>query len=771
VKGPAAATLYGADASAGVIQIITKKGVVGASRFSQGVTAEYGTARANWTPPTNFATCSATDVVATSAAVICHGKTAGAIVTDNPIVREKMLRDGEAKTLRWQGRGGGANYGYFLSYGYQQEAATVPANDVIFQNTRANFTILPRSDLTIDAGFGLARDINNQLNVGDNIYGLLTALIGNPLTVGTATNGWFAPNRGGLAIASIENKVTTTRFDPNITTRYTPLPWFTHRLTLGADINRMFYHNFFPKNDIGWYAGNNNTGLVREDRNAFDTWTLDYLGDIKRDFRGGTVTADFSFGSQVIARLQDSLTATGYGLATNASNTVSAATTISAGGGRSEQRFVGYLAQLQLGYRDRLFLQFGARVDQNSSFANNKETFFLPKYGVSYVISEEPFWKDHLAFVSTARLRAAYGTTGRAPTPGAALTTYSNAPYVFNNGTQGAGVVPLNPGNQKLRAEKGQEFEAGFEAGFVDDRYGIDFTFFNKKTRDLLIQRPIAGSLGFTQNPYVNIGEVQNRGIELAVRGQLVTMRNVGLETRVSLTTLHNELKSLGGVAPFGTGVNNLNQYREHLPLGGWFAQRVKQVFASDGYALVSDTTEYGGSPIPTYEGTFSSDLSLFRNFHFTGLLEFKGGHKKFNTSPYFREKAFTQEERFQRRNDPAYMSAEERIRLFGPYRNSLGATVATSAIVDDYLQDASFVRLRELAFSWTAPERMAGLLKANSASIAFGGRNLKLWTKYSGGWDPESVTYVPATGVFFAADFLTMPQPQRFFLRLNLGY
>jgi hypothetical protein len=185
----------------------------------------------------------------------------------------------------------------------------------------------------------------------------------------------------------------------------------------------------------------------------------------------------------------------------------------------------------------------------------------------------------------------------------------------------------------------------------------------------------------------------------------------------------------------------------------------------------VSDTTEYGGSPIPTYEGTFSSDLSLFRNFHFTGLLEFKGGHKKFNTSPYFREKAFTQEERFQRRNDPTYMSEEERIRLFGPYKNSAGATVASSAVVDDYLQDASFVRLRELSFSWTAPERIAAYAKANSASIAFGGRNLKLWTKYSDGWDPESVTYVPATGVFFAADFLTMPQPQRFFVRLNLGY
>ena len=707
-------------------------------------------------------------MLATSTSSLCRGQTVGTIVSDNPIVREDLLRNGASQQLQWQGRGGASGYGYFLSYGYTNEQATVPANDLLRHNARTNFTVLPRPDLTIDAGLGVIRDINDQLNVGDNIYGLLTALIGNPITVGTATNGWFAPGRTGVAIASIKNRLTSTRFVPTVSARYQPFSWLTNRLTLGGDINRLYVSTFFPKNDLGWYAGNNNQGLLTELRMGLDSWTLDYLADVRRDFAGGRWSVDISAGAQVIDRALDSLSATGYGIATNASNTVSATTTNSASGARTTQRFLGYLGQLQVAYANRLFLQYGARIDKNSSFADASQTFFLPKYGISYVLSEEPFWQRRLAWVNTLRLRAAYGTTGRAPQPGAALQTYSNAPYVFNNGTQGAGVVPLNPGNAGLRAEKGTEFETGFEAAMLADRLGIDVTFFNKVTKDLLIQRPIPPSMGFTQNPFVNIGSVTNRGFETAVRGQVLTLDNVGLEMRATLTTLHNELTSLGGVAPFTTGVNGLNQYREGLALGGWWSPRVKSVNVAQGYAVVSDTNEYGGSPIPKYEGTFASDLTLFRSVRFSGLLEFKGGHKKFNTSPYFREKAFTQEERFQRRNS---LPAEERIRLFGPYVNSQGATVVSSAIVDDYLQDASFVRLRELSVSWTAPTRYAEMLKASSATLSGGGRNLSLWTGYSGGWDPESITYVPTSGIFFAADFLTMPEPQHFFVRLNLGF
>jgi hypothetical protein len=392
----------------------------------------------------------------------------------------------------------------------------------------------------------------------------------------------------------------------------------------------------------------------------------------------------------------------------------------------------------------------------------------LPKVGLSYVASEGPAWRRRVPWANTLRLRAAYGTTGRAPPPGAALETYANAPFVFSDGTQSAGVVPLNPGNADLRAERGTELEAGLDAGLFGDRLGLELTWFDKVTRDLLIQRPIPPSLGFTQNPFVNLGRVTNRGVELGARGRVLTTSAVGLEIGATVSTLRNRLVSLGGAAPLATGVNGLNQYREGYPMGAYWTPRVHSVDVARGVAVVSDTAEYGGSPIPTYQGAVTGDLTLFRRFRVSSLLEFRGGSTLWNATTWYRERVFNLEERFQRR---ASLPPEERLRLFGPYVSSRGQPVVTSAVIDDYLRDASFARLRELSVSWGAPTGVAGRLRASSATVTAGARNLSLWTRYPGGWDPESITFVPTNGVYFATDYYTMPEPQRFFVRLNVGF
>jgi hypothetical protein len=225
---------------------------------------------------------------------------------------------------------------------------------------------------------------------------------------------------------------------------------------------------------------------------------------------------------------------------------------------------------------------------------------------------------------------------------------------------------------------------------------------------------------------------------------------------------------SLGGAAPLTVGVNGLNQYREGYPLGGYWSPRVRSVDVARGVAVVSDTTEYGGSPFAAYQGALWSDLMLFRKVRVSGLIEFREGSTLWNATTWYREKVFGLEERFQRR---ASLPPAERLRLFGPYVNSRGQPVVNSTVIDDYLQDASFVRLRELSVSWRASTRVAERLRASSVTVAAGARNLALWTRYRGGWDPESITIVPTSGIFFAADYYTMPKPQRFFARLNVGF
>src|SRR5947207_4915094 len=114
VKGPAAATLYGADASAGVIQIITKKGHAGARSFRQNITTEWNQIQPNFTPLPIYGTCSAADV-GPGGAALCQGKTAGTPISDNPLQREGVFRNGNLGLLDYSGQGGGESFGYFVS--------------------------------------------------------------------------------------------------------------------------------------------------------------------------------------------------------------------------------------------------------------------------------------------------------------------------------------------------------------------------------------------------------------------------------------------------------------------------------------------------------------------------------------------------------------------------------------------------------------------------------------------------------------------------------
>lgn len=765
VKGPAAATLYGADASAGVIQVITKRGVIGSGRFQQTVSAEYAQVRPDWTPPENYARCGAAQVAPTSTSTLCRGQEVGTIVSDSPLLRESLLFNGTGKSLRWSGRGGGRDYGYFAGIGYGEESGVMPANGLKQFSSRVNFNFMPRSDLTVDAGFGLSRDMNSQTPQGDVGLTFMLALVGNPLTVGGPANGWLLPNMS-TGLLNTTNEFGTTRMTPNIRVNYSPLPWFVNRLTIGADISRVNYRQFRPKNDGGWFSSAiHDSGYLEEARLGINTYTFDYLATLSRSM--GSWKTDLSLGAQVIAQNSDQVTGTGWGFTSNLANTISGATTVTSSGTRSDQRSVGTIGQLQLGYRDRLFFQFGTRIDRHSAFGDAAGAFVLPKVGFSYVISDESAWQRSLGFINTLLVRAAYGTTGRSPASGAPLRTYVPQAYVGLTGASTSGVVLGNPGNAELKAERGEELEAGLEAAAFDDRIGVKLTYFDKTTRDLLLQRPLPPSMGYTQNPFANIGRVVNRGIETSLRATVLTHRNVGVEFEATLSTLHNRIESLGDVAPIRAGISGVSNFRVGDPMGAFYSQRVLRVDEGAGRAIVSDTGMYIGTPLPTKEGTFRADLALFRRLRVSGLAEWKAGFKKLDLTSFVRERQIPATERVLRQSE---LPPAERLRLFGPYVNESGAPVAASNIFDDYIQDGDFLRFRELTVTGDLSGRWFRSLGATSASVTVGIRNVALWTKYKG-IDPESVTYVPTNGLFVGAEFNNVPQPQRLFTRINLAF
>lgn len=161
------------------------------------------------------------------------------MISDNPLVRYGVFRTGEAHSLNWSGRGGGENFGFYLSFSAEEELGVLPNNEYNRYSGRVNFEFNPREDLRMDASVGLSRTDTDMPQNDNNIYGYLGGgLLGTPRSVGLLQDGWYAQNRQTEAIQNILNENMTARVTPSLTLTYSPRTWFTHRLTAGVDMPR-----------------------------------------------------------------------------------------------------------------------------------------------------------------------------------------------------------------------------------------------------------------------------------------------------------------------------------------------------------------------------------------------------------------------------------------------------------------------------------------------------------------------------------------------------
>lgn len=785
VKGPAAATLYGADASAGVIQIITKKGNVGSRSFTQDLTTEYDVIEPNFTVPTNYAKCNTAALIApTGPNPLCRGKELNALISDNPAERMNFFRNGWMGSAQYNVRGGGDNYGYFASFGATNEQGTTANNTLKQRSGRGAFTFFHSPKLAFDLNYLLAKNDYDLPRSDQDTYGYyVESAFGNPLTV---RNGVRRPGEtdsvlvGGTLLASatfeslsaIISRSSALRTTPSMQVRFTPLTWFTNRLTLGADITQSDGFQLFPKNSFGWYPdrtpyGNDVSSIRQDDR----FYTADYLGNIRTQLGDNNqFSSDLSFGSQFISRTSDRLSGSGQGLISNEATLVTNATTSTVSQGYGESRSLGLFVQEQVGFRDRLFLQVGLRADRNSAFGSEVGTFYLPKFGASWVISQEPFWRDFLMTVPTLRVRAAYGTTGRSPSSGA-FQTFAPSKFVNEAGAVELGVSPADPGNPDLKPERGKELEAGFEAGFFNDRYGLELTYFNKKSTDLIVSVPTAPSSGFGGS-LANIGEVENTGIEFLLRANPVSSPTFSWDATLSGATLHNEILELGTV---GTFISSFRAFTEGRQVAAWWAHRVRSVDVAGNRAITSDTAEFIGNQLPTFQATLANTFTLFRNFRLYALLERKSGYYSYNVNQENRDRSRLNSAQVQLPADEGGYSAEERLRRLGPYASEkTNAVVGVANVKEPYIQKADHVRLREVSMTWAVPASLLRTARVSGASITLGGRNLALW-KSGFEYDDPDVLGIggAASGVNQIAniDVFTTPPTRRYVVRLNIQF
>ena len=555
IKGPAAATLYGTEAANGVVQIITKRGRAGdrpqISAFTrQGV---------NW-----FANAE------TRVKPAVYRDASGQIQEMN-LVRSERERGTPIWTPgRLQGygvdvSGGSETFRYHASTNYDADNGIEPTNSLRRVAGRLNLTFAPWESMEVSTNLGLITSTTDLARENGGTW--FATRLASPQFLNTPQRGfWTRPPE--VTWAAHRDFQELKRFIAGVQTNHRVTDWFSHRLTVGLDLTGENNQSITERMDdemARFYTAQAALGTKSVDRRDVSYTTVDYGGT----FRFGVapeLNSNSSFGVQYYRKLIQTASATGNEFPAPNLRTISATAVTFGSDNFVENATVGVYAQQQFDWRNRLFLTGAVRADDNSAFGENFSLVVYPKLSASWVLSEEPFW--NVPLVDAMRLRFAFGASGQQPESFAALRTYGP----ITTGSGGAALTPQFIGNPDLAPERGEELEVGFESSLFNQRFGIDFTYFNQRTRDAILLRQQPPSLGFPSSQYVNVGAIRNSGAELQLRALAMQGPRANLELLFNLSRNRNEVLDLGGEEFIALGAQ---QHRVGYPIASWFEQKI----------------------------------------------------------------------------------------------------------------------------------------------------------------------------------------------------
>jgi TonB-linked SusC/RagA family outer membrane protein len=772
IKGPAAAALYGTAAANGVVQITTKRGLSGRTRWN--AYADAGTLSEITEFPANYQQIGTTPggqrvsrcVLLLQAEGDCTPKP-DSLRSYNPLEDNTIFIDGYREQFGASAAGGANLLQYFLSGDFSREQGVYVNNMSRRVNLRTNLSadLTPRLNAAARIGYGSNRldlpqnDNNDQGPLGNGLLGR------DPLT---------SPNGGYLSFPKdVYNQITTRqsvdRLTAGLDARYEPLAWLRVNGTTGLD-----------------YAGRSDVsvtppGLIPEpDRRAIGNATSNpyslytYTSNLNATASyslAPDLTAQTVVGGQYVGEVVRGTQAFGEGLAGGTGSIGGTTSGFAVASQNSDVITIGGYFQQQLAWRDKVYLSGAIRGDDNSAFGTDFSFIYYPAASLSWVIGEESFFPQQ-DWVSSLRLRAAYGQSGQRPGFRNAITFYTAVAVKRAGSEVGAVQIGAPVGNASLKPEKSSEIELGFDAGFFNDRVNLEATMYDKTTEDALILRNLPPSSGAASR-YENLGKVTNKGIEAMLNARIFDVRSLQFDLTVAASKNRNKLVRLGQDVDtifFGLGANNgdfIQRHAEGHPLGGYWQREIVSYNDENNDGIIgatevelADNASFLGQPLPQTEISITPSLTFLKYFRAHGVMNYRGGFKIYNSTAQFRCAVFLT---CQGANDPSVGLAEQ-ARIMASARANFGLDASDAGFVED----GSFWKLREVALTAQAPASWARRLGVSDLALTVSGRNLATWTDYTG-FDPE--INFNGTSNFSTAEFLTQPQVRYFTARLSIGW
>jgi TonB-linked SusC/RagA family outer membrane protein len=778
IKGPAAAALYGTAAANGVVQITTKRGRAGKTRWT--AYADGGSVRDVTAFPANFGQVGLTPsgrrtTGCTLDAQLFGGCTpkADSMISFNPLEQHGPFVDGWRSEYGASASGGTDLVQYYLGGEFGREQGVYPNNEVRRRGLRANLTsqLGTKLDVGVRAGYNQAR-LKLPQNDNNDLSPIANGIFGSAEDDPDLHGNLFYPVEVLNQIYTAQN---TDRLTLSGNGNWRPLSWLSVVGVSGVDYAgrtdlQVIQPNLIPEPD------RRSQGNATSNPYSFWTYTANVNGTAS--YHLSSLAASTSIGAQYNKETVNGTQAAGEGLAAGSSSVAGTTFGFAATQQNSDIITLGAYLQQKLSWRDRLFLTAAVRGDDNSAFGQDFKLVYYPSASLSWVIGDEK-WFPRVPGVSSLRLRTSYGQSGQRPGFRNAVSFYQAVGVRRETGDVGALELGGNIGNLNLKPELSTEYEGGLDLGLMNSRVSLELTYYNKSTRDALIQRQLAPSTG-AQTRFENLGEVTNKGVEGTLNALVVDLDRFKWNVTVNGSLNSNRLVTLGaGVDTIFLGLgavdgNAIQRFVEGQPTAGYWQRPLLSYQDKNKDGIISpvgcgptsaddtpdcevkigDNVAYLGNPLPKREITLNSSFTLFKYVRVSGVVDHRGGYKLYNATEQFRCVIFT----------TCQAAYDKRTPLFDQARR-MASLLGTDA---GYVEDASFNKLREVSLTLLAPNDWAHRVGTSNLSLTLAGRNLATWTDYTG-FDPE--LNWNGTSNFSTADFLTQPPVRYFTARVSLNW
>ena len=726
LKGASAAAIYGTRANAGVVIVTTKKGTSGKTKISLNQDFGFNTIQ-NKVGRRSYTAQEVEDRFgADERAKFEAAQAAGEIFDYEDLIygEQGFITDTKLKIT-----GGNDKTSFFLSGGLRDE-------DGIIKNTGFN-----RKSIRLNVNHALSDNLDIRINTNYVNSSANRSFTGNENEGGLSYGYTLAFTRDWVNLNPDENGIYPN--NPN----YAGNPLFvrdqtrneeeTDRFIAGGSIN---WKIFSTDNQVLKLTLNGGTDFFLNETNVYVPEThqsqagLDngFIGVGKNSFRNSNYNAFLNHSYYTPGNLSFA-TSAGITYLNFSRNFLYNQTTqliplqnnLSQGGVQEiserdefEEEF-GFVLQEAINYDDKIIGTVGVRLDKSSLNGDPNKFYAFPKASLALNLANFDFWSSEL--FNQFKVRVAYGQTGSSADFGSLFTSLA----AVNIDGQSGFVVNPQQGNPNLEPERSSEIEFGLDMGLLNNRLSIEATYYVRNVTDLLYNRALPTSSGFA-NEIRNDLDLRNSGLELGVNLSAVNSSKLQWNTGVNFWFNNSEITRLG-VPSF-------------VPPGVAFGLGLGTFYIDEGSPITSlwnngdEGPEITGDTEPDFQLSWFNSLKVNNNLTFNMLMHWKKGGDVLNLS-----------------------------RLL---TNIGGTTPAEFDDLEGFIEDASYLRLREVGLNYNLPVDIPGV---ENLRIGLSGKNLLTITNYSS-YDPETSTK-GGTGLSTGIEVTPFPSSKQFYLHVGIDF